>query len=107
MNKAKESLEENMAAILESLPKEFHADLEKEVAATTSAPAPLSGEAEVAAIKAELVANPDVDESAAAAELTDVKAPAALVPPTAAELETEKAALLKEAEASKPANAED
>ncbi|MFT6500948.1 MAG: hypothetical protein ACJASQ_001058 [Crocinitomicaceae bacterium] len=107
MNKAKESLEANMAAILESLPKEFHADLEKEVAATTAPPAPLSGEAEVAAIKAELVANPDVNESEAAAELTDIKAPAAIVPPTEAELEKHKADMLKEAEASTPANSED
>lgn len=100
MNKAKESLEANMAEILASLPKEFHADFKKEVAATNAPPAPLSGEAEVAAIKAELAANPDVNESEAAAELTDIKAPAAVVPATEAELNTQKAEMLKEAEAS-------
>lgn len=76
MNIAKQSLEENKAAILAALPAEFHSDFEKELAAVPdTAPAPLSGEAEIEAIKAELKENPAVDEKAAAAELTDIKAP--------------------------------
>jgi hypothetical protein len=75
MNVEKQSLEENKAAILAALPAEFHSDFEAQLADTAPAPAPLSGEALIAAIKAELKENPNVDEKAAAAELTDIKAP--------------------------------
>lgn len=82
MNQAKASLEENKAAILAALPKEFQADFEKELAAmpNTAAPAQLNGEAAIPAIKAELKENPDVNETEAAAELKDIKAPAISVP---------------------------
>lgn len=74
MNPEKQSLEENEKEILAALPKEFHEDFKKQLAAIpNTAPVQLSGEAEVAAIKAELKANPAVDETAAAAELTDIK----------------------------------
>ena len=74
MNPAKQSLEENEAEILAALPKEFHEDFKKEVAAMpNTAPTQLSGDAEVAAIKAQLKANPAVDEAAAADQLKDIK----------------------------------
>lgn len=81
MNKAKQSLEENKAEILAALPKEFHADFEKELKAmpNTTPPPPTNKEV-VKAIKAELVANPNVDEKKAAAELKDIKAPEPLPP---------------------------
>lgn len=67
-----------MDEIINSLPKEFQADAKAkltEEATTASIPAPLTGAAEVAAIKAELAANPAVDETKAAAELKDIQAP--------------------------------
>ena len=100
MNTVKESLEANMTEILANLPEEFHADLKKQVADAPAPQAPLSGAAEVEAIKAELVANPDVDESAAAGELKDIKAPEAIVPATKGELEKQQAEMLAEAEKS-------
>lgn len=76
MSTVKESLEANKDAILAALPEDFHADFETEMAAApTAAPAPLSGEAEIAAIKTELTENPAVDEKEAAAELTNIQAP--------------------------------
>lgn len=74
MNPEKQSLQENEKEILAALPEEFHEDFQKQLAAIPNdAPAPLSGDAEVAAIKAELKANPAVDEAAAAGELKDIK----------------------------------
>ncbi len=98
MNQAKASLEANKAEILAALPKEFQADFEKELAdmSDTAAPAQLSGEAAIPAIKAELKANPDVDESAAAAELKDIKAPEVIAPATAAENEAAAAKAIAE-----------
>ena len=97
MNIAKESLQENMAEILKNLPSEFHEDAKKEIAempnVAESAP---SNDAQIAAIKAELVANPDVNESEAASELKDIKAPEAITPATEAETKTEMDALLAE-----------
>lgn len=76
MSKVQESLKANESEILAALPKEFQEDFKKELAAPAPpVEAPLSGSAEVAAIKAELAANPSVNESEAAAELTDIKAP--------------------------------
>jgi len=74
MNPEKQSLQENEKEILAALPEEFHEDFKKQLSAIPNeAPAPLSGDAEVAAIKAELKANPAVDEAAAADELKDIK----------------------------------
>ena len=74
MNPEKQSLQENEKEILAALPAEFHEDFKKQLAALPdTAPAPLSGEAEVAAIKAELKANPAVDEAAAADALKDIQ----------------------------------
>lgn len=75
MNAIKESLEANKAAILESLPKEFHADFETQMNQAQAEPAPLAGDSLITAIKSELAANPRVDEKAAAAELTNIQAP--------------------------------
>lgn len=99
MNKVQTSLIENESEILASLPKEFHEDFKKELSTPAVEEAPLSGSAEVAAIKAELAANPSVDESAAAPELKDIKAPAAVVLPTEAESAAEQATLLAEVKA--------
>jgi len=74
MSKVKQSLEENEKEILAALPEEFHEDFKKQLKEMPNeVPEPLTGEAEVAAIKAELKANPNVDEEAAAAELKDIK----------------------------------
>ncbi|MFY0630325.1 MAG: hypothetical protein JXR05_08075 [Flavobacteriaceae bacterium] len=87
MNPAKASLEENKAAILAALPKEFQADFEKQLADMSNiAPAAqLNGADAIPAIKAELKENPAVDESAAAAEIKDIKAPEVSTPETSAE----------------------
>ncbi len=101
MSKIQESLKANEAEILSALPKEFHEDFKKQMAdAPATEEAPLSGDAEVEAIKAELAANPDVDESAAAAELKDIKAPAKVPVATEAESAAEQADLLAKATAS-------
>ncbi len=94
MNTAKQSLEQNKAEILAALPEEFQEDFKKELdAMPNTAPAPVSSEDEVAAIKAELVANPSVNEKEAAPELKDITAPERLAPQT----EEEKKALIAEA----------
>lgn len=62
MSAIKESLEANKKEILEALPAELHADFEKEVEAAAAASAP-SAEEELAAVKAEMTANPDCDEA--------------------------------------------
>ena len=103
MNKAKDSLTENLDEILANLPSEFQEDFKKQVAdMSDTAEAPLSGDAEVAAIKAELSANPDVDESAAAAELKDIKASEPVVAATEAELKEDMEKLLSEVKAANP-----
>ena len=75
MSKIQESLKANESEILAALPKEFHADFKKEMEAPTEEPTPLSGASEVEAIKAELVANPDVDDAAVLEDLKNIKAP--------------------------------
>ena len=100
MSKIQESLKANEAEILAALPSEFHAGFKKEMEAPPADAAPLSGEAQIAAIKAELVANPDVNETEAAGELKDIKAPDPIVLPTAEESASEQAALLAEVKAS-------
>lgn len=78
MNKIQESLEANMAEILSAIPADMRDEAKKNLATevtNTTEPAALSGNDEVSAIKAELAANPAVDETAAAAELKDIKAP--------------------------------
>jgi hypothetical protein len=103
MNSAKNSLLDNKDEILSNLPKEFHEDFLKNIEEMPDAQeATLSDHEVVAAIKAELVANPDVDESAAAAELKDIKAPVAAAPPSEAEMEEQKAQLMAEAKAQTP-----
>tara|TARA_R110000787_G_scaffold12665_4_gene40697 strand:- start:5297 stop:5608 length:312 start_codon:yes stop_codon:yes gene_type:complete len=101
MNKVKESLKDNIEEILKNLPSEFHEDLKSELDKMPDVEeAVASIDSQIAAIKAELVANPDVDESAAAAELKDIKAPEAVIPATEAEIKADMAALLAEAKKS-------
>lgn len=103
MNKAKNSLKENLDEILSNLPEEFHADLKKEIDKIPDAEeVALKGEEAINAIKAELKANPDVDETAAAAELKDIKAPEVPTPASEEELEKQKEELLAEAKAQGP-----
>jgi hypothetical protein len=100
MNKAKNSFLENKEEILANLPKEFHEGFMKDLEDMPSAEEKsLSEEEVVSAIKAELVANPDVDESAAAAELKDIKAPIPVSAASEAEIEEQKAQMLSEAKA--------
>ena len=95
MNKAKDSLTANLEDILANLPAEFQADAKKEVEDMPAvAEAAMSAEAQVSAIKAALVANENVDESAAAAELTNIQATEVAVKATEAEIEKEIAELL-------------
>ena len=68
MSKVRESLEANKAEILEALPEEHHAHLEKEIQHAEDATA-LSDEEELGAIKAELTNNPDIHEAGAIAGL--------------------------------------
>ena len=75
MNKIQESLKANESEILAALPQEFQEDFKKQLANPVPQVAPLSGAAEVEAIKAELASNPAVNETEAAAELTDLKVP--------------------------------
>lgn len=99
MSMIKKSLEENKDEILENLPKEFHADFDAEVKKAAEIKPP-SAEEELAAIKAEMKANPDVDDKALIPEIeknaTAHRAPA---PPSAEEQEAaKKAALAKVSE---------
>ena len=89
MSNIKKSLEDNKEEILKALPKEFHADLEKQIAAAGDTPT-LSDAEELEAIKAELTNNPDIDEAEALAGLE--KNPTAhkpLPPPTEEEQKKE------------------
>ena len=97
MNTEKDSLKENLDEILANLPAQFHEDLKKQVAELPdTAPAAPTSEEQVAAIKAALKENPAVDESAAAAELGDIKAPELPAQPSEAEVEAEMAKALAE-----------
>lgn len=95
MSKAKQSLEENIEAIKASLPEEFHAGLDAMIAQAEDIPVP-SAEEQQEAIKAELKANPDVDDAAVIPEFeanpTSFQAPPA---PTAEEQEANMQAELK------------
>jgi len=103
MSAVKESLEANKEAILENLPAGLHADFEKEAAAATDAAAP-SAEDELAAIKAELTANPDCDDATLIAEVeANPSAHRAEAAPSADEQEAAKqAALAQVAELTAP-----
>lgn len=106
MSKMHESLIANEAEILAALPKELHESFKKELTATPAPEnGPLSGDAEIAAIKAELNANPAVDEKAAEAELKEIKAPGRIAVPSEAEAEAEQAKLLAEVKAQIEKNA--
>ena len=96
MNQEKESLKQNLEEILKNLPAELHADLKKQVEDMPDAAPAASNDDPVAAIKAELVANPSVDEKAAESELGNIKAPDTASKLTEAETEKEMAELLAE-----------
>lgn len=109
MNNVQQSLQENLEEIKKNLPEEFHADLEKQISDSGDATGTqLSGDAAVAAVKAELEANPEVDNTVAA-ELTDL-APVAAVEPSEAEqkheMESQLSATKAEVEAENSNNAE-
>jgi len=100
MNTEKESLKAHKDEILKSLKPEFQQDFLNQIEGLPdNDPQILTGDAEIAAIKAELKANPAVDENAAADGLKDIKLPEPVVPATDAELATEKADLLSKANA--------
>ena len=99
MSNIKKSLGDNKEEILKALPKEFHADLEKEIEAADDTPR-LSDAEELEAIKAELTNNPDIDEAEAIAGLE--KNPTAhkpLPPPTEEEQKKEMEERLREVKA--------
>ena len=62
MGNIAESLKENLEHILKELPEELHEDAKKAAEGAQEA-VRLSADEEVAAIKKELVDNPDIDES--------------------------------------------
>ena len=100
MNKMKESLVAHKSEILAKLGNTYEADLDKEIAdLPENDTPPLEGDAEIAAIKAELKANPFVDENAAGPELAEIKLPPPIVPATDEEIAAEKADLLSQAQA--------
>ena len=100
MSKIHESLKANESEILAALPKELHEDFKKQMETPPIEETPLSGEAEIAAIKAELVANPSVDESLAADELKEISAPGKIAPLSDAEAKAQEEELLAEVKAS-------
>ncbi len=102
MNKVQQSFQDNLEEIKKNLPEEFQADLEAEIAAIPAPAAPLTGEAEVTAIKAELKANPDVDD-AVIPDLT-VAPTENVVQPTQEEQDAEMKKMLAEREAEGPAD---
>jgi hypothetical protein len=63
MSTFKKSLEDNLTEIKANLAPEFHADLEKHIAATNNGTASSSDE-QKSSIIAELKANPDIDDAA-------------------------------------------
>lgn len=99
MSKIHESLKANESEILAALPKELHEEYKKQMETPPVEEAALSGEAEIAAIKAELVANPSVDENMAADELKEISAPGKAIPLTDAEAQTQEAEMLAEVKA--------
>lgn len=74
MSNKKKSLEANQEEILASLPGEFQEDFKSSSDGATTAGSSVNDKTETSAIKAELVANPSVDESAASGELKDIDA---------------------------------
>ncbi len=106
MSAIKESLEANKDEILKNLPAELHAELEKEIEAAASVTAP-SAEEELAAIKAEMTANPDCNEAELIAEVEkNASAHRAESPPSAEEQEAAmKEALANVAELTAPDDA--
>ena len=99
MSKIHESLKANESEILAALPKELHEDFKKQMETPPVEEAPLSGDAEIAAIKAELVANPSVDENLAADELKEISSPGKAMPLTEAEAKAQEEELLAEVKA--------
>jgi hypothetical protein len=99
MSKIHESLKANQEEILAALPEELHADFKKELEMPPVEEPALSGDAEIEAIKAELFANPSVDENLAAEELKEISAPGKVAPLTEAEAKAEEEALLAEVKA--------
>lgn len=99
MSKIHESLKANQEEILAALPEELRADFKKELEMPPVETPHLSGDDEISAIKAELVANPSVDENLAADELKEISAPGRVAPLTEAEAKAEEEALLAEVKA--------
>jgi len=99
MSRITESLKENKDEILAALPEEFHEEFKKQLEMPILEGPTLSGEAEVEAIKAELVANPSVDEHMAAGELKEISAPGKIKPITDEEAKAEEEKLLAEVKA--------
>ncbi len=93
MSEIKKSLEENKDEILKSLPPEFHANFEEELAKAADPAAP-SMEEELEAIKAEMKRNPDVDDSALIPEVEAKPSAHRAAAPSSAE---EQEAAMKEA----------
>ncbi|MDG1332623.1 MAG: hypothetical protein P8P74_09855 [Crocinitomicaceae bacterium] len=96
MSKIHESLKANETEILAALPQELHDEFKKQMATPPVEEPALSGDAEIAAIKAELVANPSVDESAAADQLKEISSPGKITPLTEAEAKAQEEELLAE-----------
>ena len=85
MSEIRKSLEENKDEILKSLPPEFHANFEEELAKAVDPAAP-SADEELEAIKAEMTSNPNVDDAALIPEVeANPTAHRAGAPPSAEE----------------------
>lgn len=99
MSRIHESLKANQEEILASLPEELRADFKKELEMPPVETPHLSGDDEISAIKAELVANPSVDESLAADQLKEISAPGRVAPLSEAEAKAQEEELLAEVKA--------
>ncbi|MFT5777257.1 MAG: hypothetical protein ACI837_000188 [Crocinitomicaceae bacterium] len=89
MSILKKSLEDNLTEIKANLAEEFHADLEKNIAATTDEATP-SAEEQKASVVAALKANPDIDEAPIVAEF-EASSESFIAPARMSEAETESA----------------
>jgi hypothetical protein len=100
MSNVKASFEANLEEMKKTVPQEFWADLDKQVAAAAPVAVPTEAE-QVAAVTAELKANPAVDDAAVAAEIpSSITVPAASAAPSQADQDAAIAVAAKATEAS-------
>lgn len=89
-NEVKQSLEDNLSAILENLPEEFHADLKASIEEATPQPILSAEQARVEAAQL-MKENPDIDDATCVPLLEkDNQIACAITQPSSEELEEQK-----------------